>query len=216
MRASGKVARGKIGIVLGEVSKEMASGLGLSKAQGALVRQVEKAGPAAKAGVQPGDIILRFEGRLVEKAADLPRMVGTNKPGTKVTLQIWREGSTREVAMTLVEFAPEPTLAARQAPGGTAKADVKPNELGLVVTDLSEAKRAEADVVAGVQVESADGAAARAGIRSGDLLLSFNNQKILNAKQFNVLIAKADLKKPNSLLIRRGDSADYVVISPAR
>ncbi len=216
LRTSGRVSRGKIGIGLDDVSKDVADGLGLAKAQGALVTQVEKGSPADKGGIQAGDIILRFEGKALEKAADLRRLAGNSKPGTKVALQIWREGNTREVSITLAEVEQERTASARPDQPGKGKPDAKPNELGFVVSDLSEAKRNELKIASGVLVDDVDGAAARAGIRAGDVLLSFNNQKISSVKQFTELVSKADLKKSNVVLVRRGEVVNFVPIRPLR
>ena len=216
LKINGKVARGKIGISLDDVSKEVAESLGLNKAQGALVTSVERGSPAEKSGIEAGDIILRFEGRSIEKAADLRRLAGNTKPATKVTLQLWRRGAVRDVSLVLGEFEVERSTASRSDQPAKPKGDAKPNELGLLVADLSEAKRSELKIKSGVLVEDSDGAASRAGIRPGDILLSFNNQEILNAKQFTELVNKADLKKPIALLVRRGEIVNFVVIRPIR
>ena len=106
LKASGKVVRGRIAVAIGEVTKDVADSLGLPKAQGALVSSVEPGGPADKAGVQPGDIILKFNGHSVDTATDLPRMVGDTKPGTKSTITIWRKGQTRDLPVTIAEMQP--------------------------------------------------------------------------------------------------------------
>lgn len=102
LKASGKVTRGRIAVAIGEVTKEVADSIGLPKAEGALVSSVEPGGPAEKAGVQPGDIILKFNGRPVETASDLPRMVGDTKPGSKATITVWRKGQARDLPITIV------------------------------------------------------------------------------------------------------------------
>lgn len=216
LKISGKVARGKIGISLDDVSKEVADSLGLSKAQGALVTSVERGSPAEKGGIEAGDIVLRFEGRTIDKSSELRRLAGNTKPATKVTLQLWRRGSVRDVSLVLGEFEAEKTVATRPDQPAKPKADVKPNELGLIVSDLNEAKRSELKIKSGVLVEDSDGAASRSGIRPGDIILSLNNQEILSVKQFNELVSKADLKKPIALLVKRGEIVNFLVVRPLR
>ena len=114
LKSSGKVVRGRIAVAIGEVTKDVADSLGLPKAQGALVSSVEPGGPADKAGVQPGDIILKFNGHPVDTATDLPRMVGDTKPGTKTTITIWRKGQTRDLSVTVAEMQPDKTTRADQ------------------------------------------------------------------------------------------------------
>jgi serine protease Do len=216
LKATGRVARGKIGISLEDVSKDVADSLGLGKTQGALVTQVERNSPADKGGIQPGDIVLKFDGRAVEKSSDLRRMSGNTKPGTKVALQVWRQGATRDVNITLVEFEQERVASTRPDQPSKPKNDAKPNELGFVISDLTDARRAELKITGGVQVDDVDGVAARAGIRAGDILLSFNNQPIVSAKQFNETVSKADFKKPNVVLVRRGEVVNFVPLRPSR
>lgn len=217
LRTSGRVSRGKIGINIDEVTKDVAEGLGLSKPQGALVTGVESGSPAAKAGIEPGDIVLKFDGKLIDKSNELPRLAGNTKPGSKVNLQVWRRGQTRDVAVTLVEFEAQQTARANnRSEPNRPQTDAKPNELGLVVSDLTAAKREELKLRNGVLVDSVDGAAARAGLRVGDIVLSFNNTEISSAKQFAEVLSKADLKRASVLLVRRGDTVNYVPVRPVR
>jgi serine protease Do len=220
LRASGRVIRGRIGVGIAEVTKEIAEPLGLPKAAGALVRNVEANGPAAKAGVEEGDIILRFDGKTIEKSSDLPRLVGATRPGAKVGMQVWRKGATRDLQVTVGESEPDRAQRAQRpgSPGqggqGGQAAPAVANALGLVVADLSEERRTQLRVKGGVQVESAEGLGARAGIRAGDLILSLNNQDVTGARQFNELVAKLDKARTHVLLVRRGDSASFVPIKP--
>jgi serine protease Do len=217
LRTTGRVSRGKIGISLDDVSKDVAESLGLPRAQGALVVNVESGSPAAKAGIEAGDIVLKFDGKAIERSNELRRLAGNSKPGSKINMQVWRRGQTRDVAVTLVEF--EQQQAARQ--GGRTEppkppADAKPNELGLVLSDLPAAKREELKIRNGVQVDAVDGAAARAGLRPGDIVMGFNNQEVTSVKQFNEVLAKADLKRASVLLVKRGEAVNYVPIRPVR
>ena len=212
LRTSGRVIRGRIGVQIGEVSKEVADAIGLGRTAGASVGMVEPGSPAEKAGIEPGDVILKFNGKTIERSSDLPRTVGETKPGTKATVQVWRRGSLRELTITVGEMEPEKS-AAQAEEGGQAQ---KTNALGLIVSDLSAARRRELRVRGGVQVEAADGPAARAGIRQGDVLLALDNIEITNAAQFNALVAKLDRSRSHVVLVRRGDLTQWVPIRPAR
>jgi serine protease Do len=214
LRSSGRVIRGRIGVQIDQVTKEVAESIGLGKPSGALVRSVESGGPADKAGVEAGDIITRFDGRPIDKAGDLPRIVGGVKPGTKSTLQVFRRGSTRELNVTVVEL--ESDRAAAQSERGGAKAPPVVSLLGLAVSDLNDAQRRELKVKGGVKVETAEGVAARAGIREGDVILSLDNTEIASSKQFESVVAKLDKDKPVTALIKRGDWVNYIVIRPSR
>ncbi len=214
LRSSGRVIRGRIGVQIDQVTKEVAESIGLGKPSGALVRSVESGGPADKAGVEPGDIITKFDGRAIDKAGDLPRIVGSVKPGTKSTVQVFRRGSSRELGVTVVEL--ESDRAAAQSERGGAKAPPVVSLLGLAVSDLNEAQRRELKVKSGVKVETAEGVAARAGIREGDVILSIDNTEIGSSKQFESVVAKLDKDKPVTALIKRGDWVNYIVIRPAR
>src|SRR5262249_45766346 len=156
------------------ITKELADGFGLPKAQGALVNSVEKGGPAEKAGVEPGDVILRFDGKPVTSSEDLPRIVGATKPGAKVTMQIWRNKATRDVQVVVAEMQQEARQGQGRRGGGKPPVPV-PSQFGLTLSDLTDAQRSELKVTSGVLVENAQGAAARAGIRRGDVILAVNN-----------------------------------------
>ncbi|MFM7703423.1 MAG: DegQ family serine endoprotease [Rubrivivax sp.] len=213
LRTSGRVSRGKIGVTMAPVTKDVAESIGLGKPMGALVRGVEAGGPAEKAGLEPGDIITRVDGKTVERSTDLPRFIGAIKPGSRTTLQIFRRGQSREVVLTVAEFeADQPTRRAAAEPSAPAQK----NALGITAVDLSEAQRRELKVKGGVRVEAVDGAAARAGLREGDVILSFDNTEVSDLKQFNQLVAKAEKSRAVSLLVRRGEWVNYFVIRPAR
>lgn len=219
LRTSGRVTRGRIGVGIAEVTKDVAEPLGLPRAAGALVRNVESGGPAEKGGVEVGDIILRYDGRPIERSTDLPRMVGNTKPGSKVPVTVWRKGANRELSVTVAEMQPEQGARAQngarpqQTPGaGPAQ---QSNALGLVVADIPEERKAQLKIKNGVLVEAVDGLAARAGMRPGDVILSLNNQDVVGAKQFNEAVSKLDRSKTQIMLVRRGESAQFVPIRPA-
>ena len=212
LRATGRVSRGRIGVQIAPVTKEVAESIGLGKAQGVLVRGVEEGSPAEKAGIEAGDIITRFDGKPIEKPADLPRAVGNTKPGSQVALSVFRRGATKDLTVTVAEIEPEQVAAAaaeQKAP--TAKIA----HLGLSLSDLSAAQKKEARVRAGVRVDAAVDAAARAGIREGDLILAVANTEVSSVQVFESLMARIDKTRPVSVLIRRGDGAQYVLIRPA-
>ena len=214
LRVSGRVIRGRIGVQIDQVTKEVAESIGLGKPVGAMVRSVESGGPAEKAGVEAGDIITKFEGRAIDKAGDLPRIVGGTKPGSKATLQVFRRGNYRDLTVTVAELEAEQT----RRPGQRDETKPPPaiGMLGLAVSDLTESQRRELKVKGGVRVETAEGAAARAGLREGDVVLSIDNTEIANAKQFESAVAKLDKNKPVSVLVRRGEWVNYIVIRPGR
>ena len=213
LRTSGRVIRGRIGVQIAPVSKDVAEAIGLGKASGALVQSAEAGGPADKGGVEAGDIITKVDGKAVEKAGDLPRMIGSTKPGTKIALQVFRRGATKDLAVTVAEFEPERPARRSSEP---ASAPAQKSVLGLVVADLTDAQKRELRLRGGVRVEAVDGAAARAGLREGDVILSMENTDIVDAKQFNQLAQKLDKAKAVSVLVRRGDAANFLVIKPAR
>jgi serine protease Do len=212
LRVSGRVIRGRIGVTIGAVSREVAEAIGLSKPQGALVTAVDPDGPAAKAGIEAGDVVLRFDGRAIDSQSDLPRIVGGTKPGTRVAMQVWRKGTARDLQVTVAEMAQEQQVARRgeQPPRSAAPA----NALGLTVSDLAAEKLKELGIKGAVQVDAVDGPAASAGLRAGDLIVAMNNVDVVNAKQFNDQVAKLDRKKNVALLVRRGDSTQFVIVRP--
>ena len=220
LRTVGRVVRGRIGVGIAEVTKDVAEPLGLPRAAGALVRSVEAGGPAEKGGLEAGDIILRFDGKPIEKSTDLPRIVGNTRPGSKVGVQVWRKGQTREVQLVVAEMEAERSAAGRpggpNAPGTPPAAAAPANLLGLSVSDIPEDRRTQLRIRNGVVVDAVDGngAAARAGLRAGDIVLSLNNQDVTGARQFGELVGKLEKGKTAVLLVRRGDNAQFVPLRP--
>lgn len=215
LRANGKVTRGRIGVGIAEVTKDVAEAIGLQKPMGALIRSVDPGGPAELAGVEAGDIILKFDGKPIEKSSDLPRLVGNTRPGSKIGMQVWRKGTTKDVQVTVVELDERGTARAQPNRGGQpGQGGAASNWMGLGVSDLNAARKAELKIKSGVLVETVDGAAARSGLRPGDIILSLNNVDMNSAKQFNEAVAKLDKTRPAVVLVRRGDGAAFVPIRP--
>ena len=223
LRSTGRVVRGRIGVQIGPVTKEVAESIGLGAPRGALVTGVEKDQPAEKAGVEGGDIIVKVDGKVVEKSGDLPRIVGGLKPGMRVALQVFRRGVVRDLTVSIAEFeAEKPTRRATAEPGTPPPAVVK-SVLGITVSDLTDAQKRELRVRSGVRVDAVDGAAARAGLREGDVILSVDNTEVTDSKQFAAATAKADKSdkadktaKAVTVLVRRGEWVNYIVIRPGR
>jgi serine protease Do len=213
LRVNGRVIRGRIAVSIDQVTKDVAEAIGLGKPMGALVRSVESGGPAEKAGIEAGDIITRFDGKTIEKSGDLPRIVGSVRPGTRVGVQVFRRGSYRDFSVTVAEVEPE--RAARtvdREPRPKASVD----SIGLVVADLTEVQKRELKIKNGVRVESVEGAAAKAGLREGDVILSLDNAEVTSAKQFESAAAKLDKSRSVTLLVKRGEAANFIVIKPGR
>ncbi len=211
LRTSGRVQRGRIGVVIQEVTRELAESFGLARPQGALVNSVEKGGPADKAGIEASDVILEFDGIEVDSSGDLPRIVGQTKPGAKVIVKVWRKGKDKNITITVGEIAddqasnrPQPTPADS---GGNIIA-----RLGLTVSNLSASEREQLGIDGGVKVEKVDGPGARAGLRRGDVVLALNNNDVQSVEQFRQLMNDYQKARSVALLVRRGQGAIYVPI----
>ena len=218
LRATGKVTRGRIGVQIGPVTKDVAESIGLGKPEGALVSAVEPDSPAAKAGVEPGDVITKFEGKAIEKVSDLPRLVGNTKPGTKSTITVLRRGKLKDLSLVIAEVPADDAV--KTKPGAESskpsQGTVENKALGLTLGELTAAQKKELSVKGGVRVTAAVDAAARAGLREGDVILQLANAEVSDLKSFEAAWAKADKSKPVNVLVRRGDWAQYVLIRPAK
>ena len=213
LRSNGRVSRGRIGVVIQEVTKELADSFGLSKPQGALVNAVEKGGPADKAGVEVSDIILKFNGKAVASSGELPRIVGATRPGSKVTMQVWRKGSLRDLSVTVAEIPADNRAGVERK--RAKPAEVAANRLGLVLSELSEEMRKELKLAHGVVVDDVRGQP-RGDIRKGDIILALIhkgiNTEAKSVAQFNQALNAIDKSVTVTLHVRRGDNQSFVTI----
>jgi serine protease Do len=210
---TGKVTRGRIGVSITNVTKDLADSLGLPKAQGAAVGTVEEGSPAAKAGLEAGDVILKIDGRAIDGSADLSRTIRALKPGSKVNLNVWRAGKTRDVAIVVAEFKDEEATKTASNDRGK-KPEAKPGKLGVAVAELTADQKKLLKVTSGVIVEAADGSALAAGVGPGDVILRVNNVDISSVKVFNDTVAKLDVKKPVALLIKDEQGTRFITFRP--
>ena len=216
LRTSGKVTRGRIGVQIDQVSKEVAESIGLGKAQGALVRGVESGAPADKAGIEAGDIITKFDGKAIEKSTDLPRLVGNVKPGTKAVVTVFRRGATKDLSVVVAELEAEKPARKATAPEPKPPVAGPAQVLGLVVSEITDSQKKELKIKGGVKIDAAEGPAARAGLREGDVIITIANTEITNIKEFESALTKLDKSKAANVLFRRGELAQYVLIRPMR
>jgi len=214
LKLKGKVSRGRMGVVIQEVNKELAESFGLSKVQGALVASVEKGSPADKAGMEAGDVILKFDGQPVTESSDLPRRVGATKPGSNVLVQVWRKGATRDLTVTVGEM-PDDEPPTRQR-GGKSEEPAKANRLGLVLITPTAEQRRAIGLQYGLIVEDVVNAGTRTDLRPGDIILSFIHKgkqvDVKSVAQFNELLSGLDKSATITLLVRRGDMQTFVTI----
>jgi serine protease Do len=214
LRTNGKMTRGRIGVALGEMTKDVAESLGLGKPRGAYVRNVEPSGPAATGGIESGDVILSFNGRDIAKSTDLPRVVGETKPGSTASIQVWRKGATRDLTVTVGDA--DTTQAASKKPDSSSSANSGAgNALGVAVNELSDAKKKEFNIRSGVEVISLnEGPLARAGIRPGDIIIRIADADITGVKQFEALVKGLDSNKTVPVFVRRSDSTLVIPVKP--
>src|SRR5690349_4386481 len=218
LRDKGRVTRGRIGVQIQEMTKETADAFGLKNANGALVNNVEKDGPAAKAGVQSGDIILKVEGRDVHSSTELPRIITQIRPGTKVSLTVWRKGTTKDIPVVVAEMKDDVTAAASPRKGSKEqpKEKPKPNKMGLVLNDLSDEQRKALELASGGVVVDDVVGVVRGNVQPGDVILAIiqhgNPVEAKSAAQVNDYLAKLDNNAPVTFQMRRGDQTFYATL----
>jgi serine protease Do len=199
----GKVRRGRLGISIQEVNQSLAESFGLAKPTGALISSVEKDSPAARGGLESGDVILSVDGREIQSSSELPPIIAGIRPGDSTRLRIWRKGKTREIKVKVGSANPEDVA-------DSDSKETRSGKLGLTLRPLRPEEARRLDDGTGLMVESASGAAARAGIRAGDVVLSVNGEPVSSTKQLLALVAKAS--KRVALLIWRGEAKLFVPV----
>jgi serine protease Do len=219
--AKGRVSRGKIGVAIQQVDATLAESFGLDRPRGALVGGVDADGPASKAGLRQGDIILSANGRMIERSEELPTIIGAIRPGTEITLEVWRDRAKRTIKMRVAELEPPgQTVADAGKPEQTNSVD----RLGLVVRDLSAEERSRGNsrdpsqdergvrtpLPEGVLVVRAQGAARDAGVQRGDFILNVNGRSVKTTKEFREAVEKAG--KAVALLVQRGNSQIFIPV----
>ncbi len=199
----GKVSRGRLGVMIQPVDQQLAQSFGLSKPAGALVSSVEKGSPAEKAGIEPGDVITRFNGTAIAQSAELPPLVADTVPGSTAKLEVWHNGKSHEVSLRVGEMKSEQAKAESDEPSKV--------KLGLAVRPLTDEEEREANISTGLVVENVSaGPAAKAGISPGDVILSVNGERVESVQNLRSLVDKH--QKHLALLIMRGDSKRFVTV----
>lgn len=209
LKAGGKVTRGWLGIGIQEITKELAESFGMKNTNGALVAGVEKGSPAEKGGLEVGDVITKFDGKSIMTSSDLPRAVAATKPGKSVPVEVLRKGATRTLNVSIGEMPADP-----DEPASAAKSQAKPeaNRVGLVLRELTPQQKKGLNGKNGLLVIEAQGNAAQAGIRRGDIILAVNNTEVQGLDQFGKILAAAPSGKTVALLVQRGENTLYVPV----
>ncbi len=200
---NGKVQRGRLGVSIQEVNQSLADSFGLKKPAGALVGSVDKDSAAAKAGLEPGDVILAINGKDITSSSELPAIVSAMTPGEQAKLQVWRKGGTRQIDVQIGKFNDD-KLASSDTP------EAAKGRLGVVVRPLTPEEQRRAEVSNGVVVQNVAGAAAKAGIKPGDIVLSVNGEAITSTEQLRNLVTKAE--KRIAILVDRGNARIFIPV----
>ncbi|UVM15638.1 DegQ family serine endoprotease [Pseudomonas sp. B21-023] len=215
LKKDGKVSRGWLGVVIQEVNKDLAESFGLDKPAGALVAQVLENGPAAKGGLQVGDVILSMNGQPIVMSADLPHLVGSLKDGEKAKLEIIRNGKRQNLDVTIGAL-PEDDADIGMGAGADGSAERSSNRLGVSVADLSAEQKKSLELKGGVVIkEVQDGPAAMIGLRPGDVISHLNNQAIASAKQFTEIAKELPKNRSVSMRVLRQGRASFITFKLA-
>ena len=209
LRASGKVTRGRIGVVIQEVTRELADSFGLKKTEGALISAVEKGGPADKAGIQASDVILKFDGKAVTTSKDLPRMVAGTQPGAKVAVQLWRKGATKEVNLTIAEM-PGDGRAVRSSRNDSSGEQI--GRLGIGVVELTDEQKKQLEIDGGLLIDEVKGGSMRGELMRGDIILGVGNTPIVSVEKLNSVLKPLPKGSTVALRIRRGEVISYIPV----
>ena len=213
LRETGRVSRGLLGVVVGPVTRELAEALKLKRSAGALVNDITPGGSAERAGIRPGDVILKFDGQTIDVSGDLPPLVGSRQPGAEVEVLVSRDGKQKTFKATL--DALDPAQAAALAAGGEAAR--QSNALGIVVEAITpEARRALGSPEGGVLIADVESDEAyRAGLRAGDVILMINNEAVKDVNSFEAIVKDIPAGKALALRIFRGGSTSFIAYTPS-
>ncbi len=211
LKESGKISRGRIGVIIQEMTAELAESFDLPEANGALIVSIQKDGPADKAGIEIGDVILKFDGVNVVSSSDLPRMVGNTKPETKVLMKVLRSGEIKKISIVVGEMQDDEASASNNEQDKFIVDSA--NRIGLILSELTAKQKKELDVNNGLLVDNIKpGVASRAGIRTGDVILGFNNKEMKTIKQFNLQLNKVEDGRNIALLIKRNELTTFITM----
>lgn len=209
LKAKGRVTRGWLGILIQDVTSELAESFGMASPQGALIAKIMPDSPAAKSGLQVGDVVVKFDGKPIVESSDLPRLVGSSKIGTQISVGVMRNGKPLDIATRIEELPKEEEVKLSEA---APKAAVD-NRLGIVVADLTAEQRKQLEIKTGVLVQQVNnGPALKAGIQRGDLILSINNVDINNTDRFNTIVKDLPADKSLPILVQRGAGALFLAL----
>lgn len=209
LKMTGKITRGWLGVVIQELSKELAESFGMKNTNGVLVAGIEKNGPADKGGLEVGDVITKFDNKAIATSGDLPRAVAAAKPGKSVAVNVLRKGNQKVLNINVGEM-PSDDLALTQTSKLATKAE--PNRIGLILKELTVQQKKKLNGKSGLLVVDAQGVVAQAGVRRGDLILGLNNTEVTDLEQFNKQLADFAAGKTIALLVLRGESTLFVPV----
>jgi serine protease Do len=204
--AHGTVTRGRIGVNIQDVDQALANSFGLTKPQGALVSRVEPGSPAAKAGLKSGDVILAVNGEQITQLSELPAKIAATQPGKNVELQVWRDRKPQKIQVTVAKLEEDKVAAAPNEQGPASNA----GKLGLAVRELTPQEKSQMQAEGGLLVENAQGAAARAGIQAGDVILAVGDTPVKSVEELRNLTEKSG--KTVALLVQRNEVRTYIPV----
>jgi serine protease Do len=199
---TGRVQRGRIGVVIQDVGQQLADSFGLDRPRGALVSQVEAGAPGARAGIKPGDVILAVNGAPIERSGQLSAAISQLKPGSRAELEVWRDKASRKLEVEVAELTEGRTARAAgpdERPGG---------KLGLSVRPLSPQEKRAAGLDGGLLVEDVEGPALEAGLRPGDVILGANGERVATVDELESLVEKST--RSVALLVNRAGTTIFV------
>ncbi|HKW80184.1 MAG TPA: DegQ family serine endoprotease [Casimicrobiaceae bacterium] len=202
----GKVSHGRLGVMIQDVNQALAENFGLAKPSGALVSSVQKGSAGEKAGLKPGDVIVKLNGEDIAGSSDLPPKIASLKPGSSVTLEVWRNGAPKELTATLGAMNDKTAVAS-----STDKQDLASARLGIAVRPLTPEERRDNDLPGGLVVQDVAGAAERAGVRPGDVIVAVNTTPVKDVAQLKELVAKSG--KTVALLVQRDNAQIFIPVT---